>query len=538
MCARRFVILLGSVAAASAGLVAYSLTVACYGDEGFHLLAARLIRAGRRPYVDFFYQHPPLYPYLNAFWMGLFGDGWRSVHTLSSLFAAGGVLLAACYVFRRLDDCRWQLPAAIAAALLMVSQPLVIQFGGIGQPYGLCLFASAAAFWLAASASAHLRRRTCFAAGFCAGAAAGSSLLAAPVGGVLFVWLSRNAGTGKKVASGALFLAGAAVCFLPLLYWALRAPEQTFFDVVKYHAFYRNSAPTYDLRRDFEVLKGWLDSPQAVVRALLAAVSLLYLAGRPDSPVRREAYLCAWLTGTLAVWIALAHPVLPQYFVLLAPFVSILDALGLYAIGSRLRAPQRAIWPAFCCLGVLAAALAKPVYDARRGQGYRWSDWERVAEQVNRVTPQSGLLWAPDIIYFAAHRLPPGGLENSNSLALRLPPALSARLHVIPEPEVDQWVASGRFDTVCTCVGMRVSANPDGPLGHGLPGPYKNRLQVQDCYIFWGRTGGAGGAASESPGRKARADSVYTGNSRDPEQGPFSSPSWKRGGRDEKRAVS
>ncbi|HZS52170.1 MAG TPA: glycosyltransferase family 39 protein [Bryobacterales bacterium] len=495
---RRFVILLAFAAAASAGLLVYSLTVACYGDEGFHLLAARLIRAGRRPYVDFFYQHPPLYPYLNAFWMGIFGDGWRSVHALSSLLASGGILLAAFCVFSRLTDPLWQLPAAIAAALLMASQPLVIQFGGIGQPYGLCLFASMAAFWLAASAAAH-PRRACFAAGFCAGAAAGSSLLAVPVGGVLFVWLLRDAGKGKRMASGALFLAGAMVCFLPLLYWVWQAPEQTFFDVVKYHAFYRSSAPASDLRRDFEVLKGWLDSPQAVLRALLAAVSLLYLGGRPDAPMRREAYLCAWLAGALAVWVAVAHPALPQYFILLAPFVSILDALGLYAIGSRLWAPEHAAWPASLCLCLLAAALAKPVYDGRRGQGYRWSDWERVAQEVNRVTPESGLLWAPDIIYFAARRLPPAGLENSNSLALRLPPALSSRLHIIPEAEADQWVANGRFDTVCACVGMRVSANPDPPLGHGLPGPYKNQLQIQDCYIFWGSSRGAGRPGAEQP---------------------------------------
>jgi hypothetical protein len=44
-------------------LLAYSQAVAYFGNESFHLLAAQLINAGKRPYLDFFYQHPPLFIY-------------------------------------------------------------------------------------------------------------------------------------------------------------------------------------------------------------------------------------------------------------------------------------------------------------------------------------------------------------------------------------------------------------------------------------------------------------------------------------------
>ncbi len=37
----------------AAGMVAYSLTYSFFWDEGFHILAARLIDAGKRPYLDF-----------------------------------------------------------------------------------------------------------------------------------------------------------------------------------------------------------------------------------------------------------------------------------------------------------------------------------------------------------------------------------------------------------------------------------------------------------------------------------------------------
>ena len=51
------------------GLLTYSQLVAYFGNESFHLLAAWLINHGKHPYVDFFYQHAPLYAYLNAAWM-------------------------------------------------------------------------------------------------------------------------------------------------------------------------------------------------------------------------------------------------------------------------------------------------------------------------------------------------------------------------------------------------------------------------------------------------------------------------------------
>ena len=55
-----------------------SLRPVFYYDEGFPLLAAQLINAGKIPYADFFYQHTPLYAYLTAGWFRLFGDTWRS----------------------------------------------------------------------------------------------------------------------------------------------------------------------------------------------------------------------------------------------------------------------------------------------------------------------------------------------------------------------------------------------------------------------------------------------------------------------------
>ena len=116
------------VLTASLVLIAYSQTIAYYKDEGFDLLAAQLVVAGKKPYLDFFYQHTPLFTYLTAGWMRLFGEGWRSAHALSALFVSGSVVVAAGYMWSRLGDRRpgARALAVSAVVLLIASQYLVM----------------------------------------------------------------------------------------------------------------------------------------------------------------------------------------------------------------------------------------------------------------------------------------------------------------------------------------------------------------------------------------------------------------------------
>src|SRR6185437_1341306 len=82
-------------------IVTFSQIGAGLNDEGFHLLAAQLVLSGKRPYSDFFYQRTPLYIYITAGWMRLFGDTWRAAHALSALFTSGCVVLVGTYLFDR-----------------------------------------------------------------------------------------------------------------------------------------------------------------------------------------------------------------------------------------------------------------------------------------------------------------------------------------------------------------------------------------------------------------------------------------------------
>jgi uncharacterized membrane protein len=173
------------LASLTALLLAFSQTVAFYGDEGFHLLAARLVNAGRRLYLDFFYPHAPLYVYVSAAWMRVVGDTWRSVHALSALGTSTSIALVAWYVFTRSRGSRWRLANAASAALLMGLNALVIWYGTIGQPYGLSLVLIVAAFLLVVASVDRVGGPQPFLAGVCAGTAAASLLLTAPVAPIL-----------------------------------------------------------------------------------------------------------------------------------------------------------------------------------------------------------------------------------------------------------------------------------------------------------------------------------------------------------------
>lgn len=105
--------------AVGTGLLAFSQIGAWHGDEGFHLLAAQLINAGKKPYIDFFYQHTPLCAYLNGGWMRVFGESWRSAHALAALLTGACIVLVACFVFGRFREPGWRLAGGITAALLV-----------------------------------------------------------------------------------------------------------------------------------------------------------------------------------------------------------------------------------------------------------------------------------------------------------------------------------------------------------------------------------------------------------------------------------
>ena len=453
-------------------LLAYSQAVAYFGNEPFHLLAAQLINAGKRPYLDFFYQHPPLFIYLNAAWMRIFGENWRSSHLLSALLTGGCIVVVVTYVYSGLSDTRRRLAISITASTLLGLNFYVLSYGTVALPFGLCLLLTVASFRLTVAAVNKPGTLLPFLAGLGAGAAAASSLLTAPVLVVLVVWLARYNRAGDRRRKCLSFVGGAALPFLALIWLWLRAPRQVFFDLVEYHLFHRVGSEGNMIRWNLREIFDWFGSIQGFVLVVLAAAGLLFTSGRAElnRERRSECYLCAWLTVALSVYLAIPRPTFSFYFVLLTPFVVVLAATGLHAISTLGWFSGRRVLAMPALVVLYSIGLGWQVYKMRREIFYAdHKTMEAIAREVNQVTPADGWVFAFEQVYFEARRLPPPGLENAFN----------------PYSRQDEWLAANRFATVC------MMANDPRVKTLDLFGRYAKNKAINSenftVYIFWDR---------------------------------------------------
>src|SRR5205807_2713241 len=121
---------------AIAGLLLwYSQTRAFAWDEGYHLLAAKLVKDGKRLYLDFCFPQTPLNTYWNAAWMRVFGESWRAIHVVAALLCCGTAWLTAGYARSRFPDKMWRGAAGLAVLVTVGLNVLIVQYGPIGQAY-------------------------------------------------------------------------------------------------------------------------------------------------------------------------------------------------------------------------------------------------------------------------------------------------------------------------------------------------------------------------------------------------------------------
>ena len=464
----------------AAVLLVYAEKWAFTWDESFHLLAAQSINAGKRPYIDFFFPQTPLNAYWNAGWMRLLGENWRVPHAFAALFTIGAVMLTARFVFLRFPVPNWRTAAALSAALLTGLNAMVFIYGPLAQAYGICLFTLVVAFQLAVLAVDRSEAWWPAAVGFFAGTAAASSLLSAAAAPVLLAWMIFYNRAGSRWTKFFAFAVGVAIPFAPVLWLFRQGPWQTWFNLIQYHIFFRKLYWGETTRHDLEILTSWIESGQALLIGLLAVSGLVYLARRSQWPaaLKAEFYLCAWLAAALSFEVGVAHPTFTRYFLVPVPFLAILASVGLYAIASRVLEPDKPLWAVLPLALLLMLGLGRSLYD-RREIG-DWSSYERLARKIDEVTPRNALLFANEPIYFLTRRAPPPGLEFSDSHKVDLGPAKNALLHILTISELKSDVQSGVFATAYSC-------SDDDISDYGLDHLYKQRVDLEDCSIFWDR---------------------------------------------------
>jgi len=455
--------------------MAYSQTRAFVWDEGFHLLAARLIREGKRPYLDFCFPQTPLNAYVNAAWMSLFGEGWRSAHVLATIFLALGIFLAADFVFRRFPVPAWKLPAAMFTAVLTVSVFDVVAFGTVAQAYAICLALIVVAFRLTCVAMRKGSIAVIFSAGLCAGAAAACSMLTAAAVVAILAWCVVENRTARW-RTAATFLAGAVIPWTPVLWLFREGPRQVWFNVVQYQALYRRVNWGDVTPHDAEVFLGVTESPAALLLILLGAAGVYFVARRGDRLVRSEYFLCAAIALATSAELLTARPTFDRYFLLTVPFFAIPAAEGLYIAGSRLYRGDRPWRIAGAAAALAVLGLTNQLFGDR--DAIKWGQMQKVAVQVEKVTPPGATLFADELTYFLTRRPPPEGMEFSYGHKLELPAAQAQSLHLLPESKLDQMVRAKRFATFESCD----EDDMDRVKADSL---YADHADFDTCKVYW-----------------------------------------------------
>jgi hypothetical protein len=465
--------------AMAAGLMCYAQTLAFTDDEGFHLLAAQLIKGGMRPYLDFCFPQTPLNAYWNAFLMRWFGESWRGPHALAALETSAAVVLAAQFVLTRLPERAWQVAGAIVASVMIGCNINLVEFGPLGQAYGFALFTSVCAFRLAVSAVERRGWWRAFAGALFAGAAAASTLLAAAVAPLLLIWICWYNRAGSRWIKAAAFALGSTIPFLPMLWLGMQSPWVVWFNVAKYQLDYRTVYWPDPLTHDLETLTGWLADPQSLLLGLLAICGIAYIARRSGWPQARRAefFLCGWLALGIALELAVAHPTFGRYFCLATPFAAVLAVPGLYAIGSRVFEPGKPFWPVLILSLISIAALARALCESA-ADSYDWKDYETIAEKLRQATPRGREAFTEDQIYFLMRRRPPPGMEFGYSHKLKLSPTELSALHITSEEEQKRQLAAGAFASAATC-------DHDTVAEYALDRVFHQKDDTHGCSVYW-----------------------------------------------------
>jgi hypothetical protein len=416
------------------------------GDEGFYLVAARLVAEGKRPYEDFFLPMVPILAYVHGGWCALLGRGWYLSRTLSGLIAVGiGVL-----VFEHAFRASRRRAVGLAAAALYAAAGMTLGWLTIVKTYGLALLLLLAALLV-------LQTRARFASLAC------GALLALAAGVRLYVVVAFAAAAlhllrrenPRPLRELGLLAAGGVLGLVPLLPAILGDWEAFSFGAFRFYGMreYGQSGFVTGFAQKLEILATVLPlrtmAPGTVQLAglLLLAVAALLSRQTPRNAVVAYTWLALFVTSLVP------SPAYAQYFCMLVPLLAIEGAVLLGTLPLRPLAPLLA--PA------AALYLAMGVYDVRRfasdgtnvpgvyhpANAINWkiASVVELGRALDAQNAEVGASWWPG--YFATTRTPIV-TELANDFAIhasaRLTPAGRQRFHVTTDTQMLEMIKTRR----------------------------------------------------------------------------------------------
>jgi hypothetical protein len=286
-------------------------------DEGFYLLASRLVFLHKIPYVDFLYTQTPLLPYVYGSWMHVFGESWSAGRALSAcLTAALGVLL---YIDVCAQTGKWA--AGVLAAVLFSCTTLIFAWLPIVKTFALSGVLLFACYMVACRFSPLSAKWPFWVCGFLLGLSVEVRFYFAALIPVFLWWICRNTQARAKGALILLFVSGFLVATVPSLCLLAMDPNAYLFNNVGIHA----------VRSTSGLIGGFGQKLLVLMEALIAGprgngfqLGLLFLFSlwllrkkRLTGPPR----LAFELAVALAAVSLAPTPAYVQYFCVAAPFL-------------------------------------------------------------------------------------------------------------------------------------------------------------------------------------------------------------------------
>jgi len=489
----------------STGLIAWFGLLARFrlvdADEGWELLAARLVAAGARPYLDFFTQQMPLLPWVYGAWGRIAAFGWGQGRALSALLAATGGLLVARIAGRATGRAGW----GWVAAALFASNALVFTWLPVVKTYALTTVLLLGAWDVLAAGPDRSWRWTV--AGILAGLAVETRLYVL----VVVPWLCP-AGSARRRAKGGhvRYAAGVALALIPAIRLGVADPARWWFMNVGYHLTRTDAGWSTALGQKLGTvltLGGLSDEGGAAgSQMLLLSVLAAALGWRARArPVPRPVVIAA-LLGLISL---IPTPAFIQYFCLAVPFLILGLVEWMAAAGADDPArPGRALLIAMAAAYGLAVPSewhrgvvsgADLVIDERPA-GWSLKTVEAVAGCVDRETAAAGepvLSWWPGYLV-GSRAAPVPGMENQFALsaALRVAPDRRLAWH-LPDPHAVALMLRAGRPRLCVVGGWMLEM-PDWAVRRHLAACGYRVVATVETIEVW-RRGPRASAASAAP---------------------------------------
>ncbi len=421
-------------------------------DEGFYLLASRLVLMHKRPYLDFFYTQAPLLPYVYALWMKFAGVTWVSGKLFAALLTALLGTLLSDHVYQETRN--WL--TGVVTVVLFASSTLIFAFFPVVKTFSLAGLFLFGAYVFVSKVSVMSPRWLLPAAGLLFGLSVDTRSYLVLIIPVFLWWIVQKVDKGPRMKSIFAFLGGFLLAIIPCLILFLASPSAFLFNNLGYHALRSEAGLIGMWEEKFLVLLvsflGGLGS-NGIQTGLLFFISLGFVSSALQR--RRPARLAFLIAVTLGLVSLLPTPVHPQYFCLCIPFLVVSAVFVVHDWLSDLKPGRTRIVAAVVCALLVGVYLAASPKDFRRylitgdqvagvepglEGDLRLQQVLAVSRAIDEVTfpgETVASFWPGYIFQTKASPLP--GFENDFSLPVAedLTPERRAKYHLLSPNEIE-----------------------------------------------------------------------------------------------------